>query len=103
MRYSVRLTKHAYEDIRESVSWYGEESGTTVSFLTAVNKKLVFIAQRPRSYPIKYNHKQIAVRSAPLSKFPFVVLYFLDDVPQHLVVLAVWHTAQDPLQWKKRL
>lgn len=31
------------------------------------------------------------------------MLYFLDEKRQDLVVLAVWHTSQDPHKWEERL
>ena len=93
----------ASKDLEGSLAWYSAQQPLAARFLQVVHQKLDLIAQQPRSYPIKYNHKQVAVRSAPLRRFPFIILYFLDDTSRQVVVLAVWHTAQNPLKWEQRL
>ncbi len=103
MRCSIELTKEAGLDIDRSIAWYGMQEEIVDRFLKAFDEQISLITHSPTLYPPTYEHKEVIIRSAPLKKFPFVILYQLNEVQQHITVFAVWHTAQDPTRWQQRV
>ena len=103
MRCTIAFTKEAYKDIEESVAWYDTKSEMSSRFLQAIDRRTAIIIRNPKLYSSKYRHNQITLRAAPLEKFPFIIIYTLDEAQRLVVVFAVWHTAQDPLRWQQRL
>lgn len=103
MYYTVRFIREAYTDIYQSIAWYSKKGEVAERFLQAIRKQIKLIKSNPRLYPPKYTHQGVIVRSSPLKKFPFVILYTFDEMQYCITVFALWHTAQDPLKWQKRI
>ncbi len=95
---SVIFTAQADCDVQESYGWYEDrEPGLGEEFLRAVETCLAGIQRFPEMYPIAVDE----FRRAPLRRFPFEIFYeTLDD---RIVVYSVFHCAQNPEKWRKRL
>ena len=86
------------------MDWYAfQQPGLELDFLDEVDKTIRFINQNPYAYAVKYIRKGISIRIAPLQRFPFVVVYFFDELQGLVIIEAVWHTARNPKNWKSRL
>lgn len=69
-----------------------------LEFETAIEK----IKQNPNTYPIKHSYKGIDVQVFHMQKFPFVVLYVIDNKLNTITVLSVWQTSRNPKKLNKR-
>ena len=67
-----------------------------MEFLTEIQNLLQRIANTPEQFPMPYRD----VRKAVARRFPYCI-YFRER-GQKIVVLAVFHSARNPVTWKKR-
>lgn len=94
----LRIRPEAELDLAEACRWYDEQSsGLSDDFLSEVGDTLRRIDENPSLYPKV--HRQL--RRALVHRFPFGVYYL--DLQDAVVVLAVFHQAQDPRRWRARL
>lgn len=101
---TLKLSPFAEKDLAESMEWYKEaKEGLDVMFLKEVDEILHVILRNPKAYRVRHRRKGLEIRFAPVSKFPFVVIYFIDLKFGYLVVQAFWHTSRNPENWKNRM
>jgi toxin ParE1/3/4 len=63
-------------------------------FVFRVQEVLDRISVMPRIHPIVHQN----VRRGVVKKFPYVVLYQVED--DRLVIVSVFHSSRDPAVWK---
>ncbi|MBS9522755.1 type II toxin-antitoxin system RelE/ParE family toxin [Litoribacter ruber] len=99
MIYNYQLSEEAEMDVMEAYSWYEKQKqGLGEEFLEALDHAKKVISSNPLTYKVYYKNK---VRAFVLSRFPFLVLYLVDDID--INVISVFNTNQHPKKWKKRL
>ncbi|MDX2191644.1 MAG: type II toxin-antitoxin system RelE/ParE family toxin [Bacteroidota bacterium] len=99
-----KILPFAEIDLQESVDWYAlRQPGLEADLLTDTRKTIQFINQNPYAYQVKYKRKGLQIRKAPANRFPFVVVYFIDENVQCIIIIAIWHTSRNPKKIKKRL
>ena len=77
--------------VTAAAQWYAGRSRTVaVAFVQAVYDCFNVIAQFPNGAP----RVRGLIRQLPVGGFPFVVLY--RPMPDHIIVLRIFHTSQDP-------
>ena len=92
MKFAVFNTKDADEDIRKASRWHEEQqAGLGFKFLDDVENILIFLEDRPAIFQKKHGE----IREAPLKKFPFVVLFRIEE-PDSVTVFAFFHTSKNP-------
>ncbi|MBL4585671.1 MAG: type II toxin-antitoxin system RelE/ParE family toxin [Flavobacteriales bacterium] len=92
MRFLVFSTPEADQEIPEAALWYEEQQqGLGSEFLNDVELILNFLEDRPEIFQKKHGE----IREAPLKKFPFIVLYRIEQ-PETITVFAFFHTSKDP-------
>lgn len=98
----VQFHPEAREEYDHEEAWYFERSAEAADrFDAEVAAALEAISSRPQSYPVVLRHADLLVRSAPLHRFPFRLVFF--ESPDRFVVLAVAHARRRPRYWKDRL
>ncbi|HMP98135.1 MAG TPA: type II toxin-antitoxin system RelE/ParE family toxin [Cyclobacteriaceae bacterium] len=98
MNHILEITKEAKLDIEEAWLWYEEiRTGLGEDFLLSLEAALNQLKRQPLLYEIK--HKE--VRVCLLKRFPYKVIYFLDN--DKVIVLAVFHSHRNPETWKERV
>lgn len=92
-------TAHIIQDKR--AEW--EEKNLFLYFLPAYSPELNLIeiplqrsVANPKLYAVVYRD----VRQAIVRRFPYVVLY--REAPGEILVISIFHTAQDPSRWQAR-
>jgi plasmid stabilization system protein ParE len=97
MSLPVRLRRVAQREYDDAVDWYeARGAGLGARFLAALREKLDDIAASPERYPEVWP----GVREAPLTKWPYCVYYQVHS--DHVMVIAVFHSARDPSVWQSR-
>jgi len=93
----VKVTDEADADVIDAARWYAERSLKAAdAFIDEVEESYNVIGQFPNGAP----RVQGLVRQLPLSRFPFVILY--RPMKDHIAILRVFHTSQDPKKKFKR-
>jgi hypothetical protein len=99
----VRLDAHAVEEVRTARGWYeAEVEGLGDELLTDLDQTLAQVRRAPRRFPLaKGVAKELAVRRALLTRFPFARFYL--ELKHELWVLALAHHRRRPGYWRRRL
>lgn len=97
--YSSTILPLAQEDIREAAKWYNaKKKGLGRRFTSHVRKKVKLLEKNPKIAPVRYAD----VRTAVLDLYPFMIHYRVDDDKQMILILAVYHTSKNPINWGKK-
>ncbi len=99
---SVEFHPKARDEYDHEEAWYFDRSPEAANrFDAEVAAAVDAISSRPRSYPIVLRHGEGLVRSAPLRRFPFRLVFL--ETQERFLILAVAHAQRRPLYWKDRL
>ncbi|HEV3456441.1 MAG TPA: type II toxin-antitoxin system RelE/ParE family toxin [Thermoanaerobaculia bacterium] len=96
------LEPEASRELEDAARWYEERrSGLGQRFLDAVASTLDRIVLYPAAgAPVPYVAIELAVRQAPVNRFPYHVVYL--EMPEELRILAVAHDRRRPGYWLER-
>lgn len=99
MNYRLKVLPEAKTDIAEIVEWYNnEQRGLGKRFFESLKLKLEFVRKNPHHWQIGYRD----VRSVLIDKFPYQILFWIDDSVNSIIVFAITHTSRNPKIWKNR-
>jgi toxin ParE1/3/4 len=94
----VQLLPEAVREVEEAFWWYERRrSGLGLEFLLTFDALLETLRRLPEG------HEAVAMRTrkALLRRFPYLVLYALED--ERVLVTAVFHGHRDPRRWSNRV
>ena len=95
---TVVILREALNDVVEARIWYEDRSvGLGDRFLDRVDDCVDRIRKNPELYERVYKD----YRRAVVHRFPYVVFY--ESSVNTITVYSVFHSAQDPKKWRKRL
>lgn len=95
--HQIDIHPEAYQELEASRNWYEEQSpGLGGRFLDEVDRAMAAISEYPETWP-SYTY---GTRRFFLHRFPFAVVYFLDEAT--VKVIALMHFKRKPGYWKKR-
>lgn len=98
--YKIKLSPGANIDLKEALSYYSHISNTiSRKFLNDFEQDLVRIQYNPQLFPKKTGE----FRTIPMKKFPFILIYFINQFENEIHVLAVFNTHQNPDKLLERL
>jgi plasmid stabilization system protein ParE len=97
VRLPLIVNPEAEADLAEAKAWYdAQRPGLGDTLLDRVRDVL----ERLRSTPLLYGKVFEDLRLALVARFPYVVVYRVDD--DRITVIAVYHTSRDPRGWQDR-
>jgi len=99
--YSAIWTKEAKADRFQVINWYEKIlSKLAQEFNEEVSHKVQNIVEK---YPkiAKNVHKN--ARKLSLNRFPYNLIYVVDDVRKEVRILAIVHDKRDPKVWRNRI
>jgi len=93
----MRLSAHYYDvvkiDLIEAKDWYrNQKPGLEKNFAFEVKSCIQKIQKDPLIYEIKYRN----VRTAFTAIFPYAVHFFIDELKQQIVIIAIIHQSRNP-------
>jgi plasmid stabilization system protein ParE len=98
MSLPVRLLPEARTEYDEAADWYEQQrAGLGADLVARVREVFTRIAANPKLHAKVYKE----VRKAVVAKFPYIVLY--QEEPGEVLVVSVFHTARDPVNWQSRV
>jgi len=93
MSYSYLLRSIASLEFIDAFVWYEEQQdGLGEIFNAAVTHKLRQICNNPFHYKKSYRN----FHEALTEKFPFLIVYLVDEKSQLIIVIAIFHTSRSP-------
>ena len=97
---TAEMTGLAEEDLEEAFDHYEAlRAGLGVAFVTEFRRAVDLIL----SYPGAWQAMDAVYRRCRLHRFPYGVIYRIDDQAQKVVLVAVSHLSRHPDFWRKRL
>ena len=100
MAYQVKVDLSAETELDKTIAYYEEkQAGLGIAFLLQFYDTLSFLKENSKIYPQVYKE----FRRALLKKFLYAIYYTIEEERKEVVVLAVWHTKQDPDKLNDRL
>lgn len=100
MSYQHTFTPVAFNEYKEAVSWYTQHSASVANkFVKEVKIRIQAICTDPYRYRNQYkNFYETSVR-----KFPFYIIYLVDDENELVVIASVYHHKRNPKKkYRKR-
>jgi plasmid stabilization system protein ParE len=87
-------------DIKEARLWYkATNEKLEKRILEAIEKTILKVQEWPKAYAIRY--KNIRIAHPPI--FPYAIHFYIDDVENRIVVIAIVHGRRHPDVAKKRV
>ncbi len=97
MSHRVAFRPEAKAEFTEAIDWYEvQRSGLGNEFAEAVEATIQKLIEYPFAYPVFYKD----VRRAPVQRFPYGVFYSSNEEP--ILVLAIFHSKRNPIEWQRR-
>lgn len=95
---NVRFLAPAQRELDDAVSWYNRQAaGLGQEFLDELDRAV----RRAVTYPVAYPEIEPGIRRCQLARFPYGLIYGVDD--ETLVIVAVAHLHRRPRYWIDRL
>jgi plasmid stabilization system protein ParE len=97
MKMPLALRMEARADLVDAALWYEKQkAGLSEDLFSNIGAALDAIQERPESFPFVRRD----VRRALVKRFPFAIYFRRND--DHILVLAILHTARSPRAWRRR-
>lgn len=97
---NIRFLKSAQKELDNAVEWYNQKSPDLgFKFLSEVNISLKRIA----SYPESCAEIEEDIRRCVVRRFPYGLIYGVDENKHFIVIIAVAHLHRKPGYWNNRL
>lgn len=91
-KFSIQIAEAAIGDIEIARSFYEERKmGLGIRFVKEVKTTISRLENHP-FFEIRYRN----IRCAPVSKFPFLVHFSVDEPSRKVEVFAIVHTSRNP-------
>ncbi|MBO6186326.1 MAG: type II toxin-antitoxin system RelE/ParE family toxin [Chryseobacterium sp.] len=92
MAFEIFQYPEADEDILDAVNYYKEISNSVASNFERQLSKAYDKLERNPFFQIRYDD----VRVLPLKKFPYIILFHIDELKKIVYVISVFCTHQNP-------
>ncbi len=100
MIYKSVILPVASNDIRDNAKRYNtKQKGLGKRFTQTVREEIKFVCKNPHIYAVRYKD----IRAIPIRKFPYLILYYVNENDKEIVVISVFHTSRNPDIWKNRI
>lgn len=97
MAYTISIAEAAEQDLREAFKWYAEKQPQLGQrFRDHISDSIQYIQNHPLKFQIRYGR----IRVYFMNVFPYGIHYRVRD--NHIIIVAVFHTAQNPEHWRNR-
>jgi plasmid stabilization system protein ParE len=92
--FNVELLIQAENELAEAYDWYEEQQPTVGDkFYKEIDYYLGLLEKDPHLFAIRYTEE---LRAVALNKFPFLIIYWVDEASYKVYVVSVFHTSRNP-------
>ena len=100
MSFTIKLLPIALKDLQEAKKWYQEKNELLAEeFKSEVNKEIDYIGEHPQHYQRKYKE----LRQSLVTRFPFAIIYLVNENQKQIIVFGILHTSRNPEIARKRI
>ncbi len=93
MIYCFIYEPRAIQEYEEAILWYVERSElASMNFIASVNEKLKEICTNPT----RYRNTKKYLRETFLKKYPYSIIYFIDEEVKTIVITSLFHSSRNP-------
>ena len=93
MTYSYIYEPRALREYEEAILWYLERSKPAAkNFERAITEKMHAVCMHPK----RYRNTKKYFRETFLKKYPYSIIYFIDDETTTVVVTSIFHSSRNP-------
>lgn len=93
MRYRYAYSPDGLEEFKNGIRWYLAYSEKACDrFIEEVKKRIESICEQPSRYRNTYKF----FRETSLKKFPYTIVYFVDEEKQSIIITSVFHHRRNP-------
>jgi plasmid stabilization system protein ParE len=93
MAYSYLFDPLAADEYEEAFRWYEKKSYLAAdNFIIRFQEAITSICADPYRYRNGYKN----LRELPLKKYPYHVIYYIDDVRSIVVIVSIFHAKRNP-------
>ena len=100
MAYNVVLLQSARNGLWEAMEWYNQQSPGLGNEL--MGEFFEYLKKMPNN-PHRYKYILNPFRRVRLKRFPYLVIFRIDEIRQRVVVAVFWHEKRDPERLEKVL
>lgn len=91
--YKVTLRKRAAKEYLRAIFWYKERSlQAAENFVKAMNEAFSNLKLQPLYYRNTYKN----FPKIKLQKYPYALVYFIDEEKESIVIITVFHVKRNP-------
>ena len=91
--FSSILSGRAQKEVAVSWEWYEERSiGLGDRFLAEIVARIREIENNPDRFPTRHKY----YKEAPISTFPFLIIYRINTRKKSVRIVSVFHTSRNP-------
>jgi plasmid stabilization system protein ParE len=90
--------RHIYDpaallEYKDAATWYSERSETAAfNFVKEVKETIAGISKEP----LRYRNTYKKFRETSLKKFPYSVIYLIDEDNKKIIIVSVYHHKRNP-------
>jgi len=96
--YSIELLDIAIEELEEAFNWYEDQLvGLGYDLSGEIDEYLDHIKSNPYQFAIQFSKRY---RFATLSRFPYQIIYFIDEDANQIFVISIFHASRKPKRFK---
>ncbi|MFN0049700.1 MAG: type II toxin-antitoxin system RelE/ParE family toxin [Cytophagales bacterium] len=100
MSYSIDYFKEAKIDVREAKTWYKEQKlGLEKRFADSIKLAILKIKENPLNYAIRYKDIRIAYPKI----FPYGIHFYIDELKNQILIVAILHNKRNADTAQKRV
>ncbi len=95
MKYQIVFRERASREYLDSLFWYKARSAEVAgNFVKAIDEALERICANPARCRNTYKN----FHEAAVQKFPFSIVYFIDEVESNIVIISIFHFKRNPVK-----
>ncbi len=92
--FKIELLALAENELSDSYDWYEEQQvGLGNRFYKEISYYLGLLENNPYQFPIRYVEE---LRIVSVNKFPFLIIYWVDELSATVYITSVFHTSRNP-------
>ena len=97
---NIRFLTVAEKELDETVEWYNHQvANLGARFLDEFNKSIFRVAE----YPYSCEKIESDIRRCLVNRFPYGIIYRMDEDEECIVIIAVAHLHRKPGYWHDRV
>lgn len=99
MKYRIEYNPVGFLEYNEAFEWYLERSEAAAdNFAKEILKKIEIISLDPFRFRNTYD----IFRETAMNKFPYSIVYAVDEANRHIVIVSVYHHKRNPRRKYKK-